>query len=185
MILLGLTWGCTGGCVEYRYWFLPVADHGDDYRPYLRAEVVTRGAPRGVPLVYQSYTPRPPFGLRLTFLTHSVVPEPTLALDVATLEFPDGAVADLRPRLRQRLVPAESDHIYVDGGGKEQTRPSLRWEGFVDGCVPSPTPLRVRLKGQLRSAGAAVEEFDVILSIPLYFHSGAVTGWEWMMADSV
>src|SRR5262249_8351266 len=181
---LGFAWLCTGGCVEYSYWrWLPADPYNRDFRPCLRADVDSPKAISGVPLVYQRLTDRPPFGLRLTYITHTIVRDPTITFDLLAIEFPDGTVNDLTERFRAGVVPHGVEPHYSDDG-KDQKRPSLRWELAIKDLVPQPTSFRLRVKGQLRSSGTAMEDFDAVLAISLRYESGSVTGWHWFVSDS-
>ena len=177
VISVGLLWLCTGGCVVHSYWLLPSDSHGREFRPYLRADVTRRPAVYGVPLIFQYVTDRSPFGLRMTFITHTVVADPTLTFDRVAVEYPNGSVTDLTDRFRSAVVPHPAEHWYIDDDGRDQKRPSLRWEAVIEGVLPRATPFELRVKGQLRSGGKVIEEFDFVLRIQLRYETTTRTGW--------
>lgn len=98
---LGLIWLCTGGCVVHRYWLLPSDINDKEFRPYVKGEVTSRAASYGVPLIFQYHTDQPPFGIRVTYITHTVLGHPTITFDSVTIKFPDGAVLDLTDLFRE------------------------------------------------------------------------------------
>src|SRR5262245_53764237 len=178
------SWICTGGCVQYQYWLLPVASYDRDFRPYVRVEVKSNTQTSGIPLVYERHTQRPPFGVQLTYITHTIVRDPALTFERVAIEFPDGTVTDLTDRVRTGVVPRIETHVYVEDH-KEHRRASLRWEELIEDCLPDATPFKIRIKGKLWFRDAIVEEFDALLNVPLRYESGSVTGWGWLAADSV
>ena len=185
MVPIGLAWLCTGGCVEYRYWSVPADSYNRDFKPYISAEVIKRSKTGGIPLIYQQHFDEPPSGLRLSFISHTTASDPSLTFERVAIEIPDGTLMDLTDRFYGGVVPLLQEHLYIDDSHQKQTRSSLSWETTIDDCLPKATSFRLRIKGQLRSRGAVVEDFDAHLSIPLKYDSGRVTGWHWILADSV
>jgi hypothetical protein len=179
-----VSWMCTGGCVQYQYWLNPVASHDRDFRPFVAAEVKSNSRASGVPLLYEWYSSRPPFGLRLTYITHTIVRDPMLTFDQLTIEFPDGTMTDLTHKFHRGVVPRLESHIYVEDHKRHETA-SLRWEELIEDCLPEASPFKVRIRAKLWSRDAIVEDFDAILNIHLKYESGSVTGWHWLAADSV
>jgi hypothetical protein len=184
-IPFGLIWLCTGGCVVHSYWLLPSDVHDSAFRPYVQAEVTSQDASYGIPFVFQYHTDQPPYRIRVTYITHSVVADPVLKLESLTVKFPDGSVMDLTDRFREGVVPAPDEHWYVDDDHLMQKRPSLRWETVIEDVLPRATAFELRMRGHLYSHGRPVEALDAVLHIRLRYETTTQTGWMWLASASV
>jgi len=144
-LLIATGWLCTGGCVTHSYWLLPSNSYGNDFKPYVRADVKCPGATYGTPYIYQYHGDRLPFGISLTYITHNVVEEPRITLDRVTIKLADGTETDLADRFREGIVPRVEEHWYIDDNHAMQKKPSLMSEVSIEDCVPNRNPFRLRI----------------------------------------
>ena len=92
---------------------------------------------------------------------------------------PDGSVTNLRDRVGAPVVPHPTEHWYIEDH-RDKKVPSLRWEAELTNVIQQTAPVELRVKGQLRSQGRGVEEFDFVLHIPLRYETSTRTGWQWL-----
>jgi len=179
-LAVGVVWFFTSGFVVLRYWVLADASYDKEFRPYIRADVKTIDASYGVPFVFYYLTDRTPFSIRLTYITHNVVENPSVAFDRLAIEFPDGTETDLTGRFRAGVVPRVDEHWYIDDAHEQQKRPCLRFEVTAEDCLHQRIPFTLRVKGQLRSRGAVVEAFDAALTFTPCYETRVLTRWHWV-----
>lgn len=152
------------GCVAVlNSWSLPFEHYQQgDFKPLIMVEVDTGTKSVGVPYVFEYFGDRVPFGLKVTYITHNVVPHPTLHVEFATVRFDDGTVIEIGEQLQSQLLLIRQDHKYIETF-QDQTKPGLFGKATIANCIPKKLPFTLRIKGRMMSDGAVAERFDAKL----------------------
>jgi hypothetical protein len=184
-LVIGLAWLSTGGVVVHKYWFDPSDSVGQEFKPYIRIDALSRNDAFGVPFLFEYFGDGAPISLRLTYLTHTLVPEPTVIFDSLALGFPDGTTKDITGCIGGQVAPIIDRHLYIDEMHKQHNVASLRLQIIIDDVVGKPTPFNVRLKGELRSQGRSVEPFEFSLDFVPHYQVETFTGWHWLIVSGL
>ena len=144
--------------------------------------IVNRPA-QGVPLVFRYDSDRARLGLRVTYITHTVVENPAIMLEMCDLLHDDGTRVNL---LREAQVGLATPNAFLHEYEEAYTRqfrqvPGLTAEFTALDCVPSDKSFRFRIKGQLRSGGTVLEEIEQSLSERPEGEKRARVLWSWIV----
>jgi hypothetical protein len=177
--LLAAVWAATGGVVTYDSYVYQDQSNNDGYAPYVRAEVRGTLSKQGVPYLYEHYSRRPSYSLRLIYITHTLADDPSLIIDKVFITYEDGSGADLQSSVPERIAPSRADHIYIDDDHIRHEVPSLRAEVMIAGCVDRILPFTLSISGQLRSRDKICEPFDYRLELRPRRSKLMTTRWFW------
>src|ERR1043166_1428652 len=119
-------WLVTGGIVVHEYWVLPFDSYDKTFSPYIRVDVKTGVATKGIPYVFEYVGDEVPFDIQIQYLTHKIVENPTLTIEDINIIYVDGDNDNFGRRCLEATRLTADIHGYIDDFGAKREKPCLR-----------------------------------------------------------
>ena len=125
VVLLGVPWLLTGGCVGFECKYRIVEPYDNQNRPLILVNVANKYRTTGVPFLFTYTDSPPPYDAEFTYMTQNVVEGATLTIRKLLIRYGDGKEVDLTDQVEKSIAAEPYEMWYVEDH-VQMRKPSLQ-----------------------------------------------------------
>ena len=180
VVLLGVPWLLTGGCVGFECKYRIVEPYDKQNRPLILVNVANKYRTIGVPFLFTYTDSPPPYDAEFTYMTQNVVEGATLTIRKLLIRYGDGKEVDLTDQVEKSIAAEPYEMWYVEDH-VQMRKPSLQAKFTIRNCVEQEGKFALLLAGELRQGRRVLESFDTSLRCEPFGQTDFYPTWYWWL----